>query len=172
MWSRKSKACSSCGRSDIDHVGHELCKTCYTKWYVSKPANRSRMTRTRKRYYSRHAAEYRERRQEWREQRHFNGLRDPVLDRDGHRCTKCGSTEKLVVHHLDGTGRASVSRANSMNDLTTLCRRCHVKVHRLLDGRWAWGYDKCIGCGRTDRRHNARGMCYECYRKWNRERMR
>lgn len=58
---------------------------------------------------------------EWREKR----MR--VLLRDGYRCTKCGSSEQLNVHHLTYERRGAERYA----DLTTLCRRCHRKEHDL-----------------------------------------
>ncbi len=43
--------------------------------------------------------------------------------RDDRRCTRCGSTEKLRVHHSKGT------RTHSKASLTTLCRNCHHATH-------------------------------------------
>jgi hypothetical protein len=31
--------------------------------------------------------------------------------------------------------------------------------------RWARKYDRCVGCGRTDVRHRAQGLCAKCYEK-------
>lgn len=62
----------------------------------------------------------------------FNGHRGAVLERDGHRCTRCGATDTLVVHHRlgDGSGRRAVDRDSAMADLETLCRACHLLVHK------------------------------------------
>lgn len=36
--------------------------------------------------------------------------------------------------------------------------------------RWATDYDKCIECGRTDRKHVSHGLCHTCdMRKWRLE---
>ena len=50
-----------------------------------------------------------------------------VMKRDGYRCTICGATEHLQVHHivprvLDGS--------NDPANLTTLCGSCHELLHR------------------------------------------
>jgi hypothetical protein len=52
----------------------------------------------------------------------FAGQRDRVLSRDGC-CQLCGSRERLLVHHrVPGHNRPALH--------ITLCRRCHVPVHR------------------------------------------
>ena len=54
-------------------------------------------------------------------------LRRSVLDRDGWRCTKCGTAGRLEIHHvnrwIDGGG-------DDPGNLETLCRLCHIKVHQ------------------------------------------
>lgn len=52
-----------------------------------------------------------------------------VRERDGKRCTKCGSRKHLTTHHIRpiSTGGAALDPAN----LTTLCRTCHDAVHRM-----------------------------------------
>jgi len=43
-----------------------------------------------------------------------------IKERDGFRCTRCGSTKNLDIHHIDG------SKDNHHPDnLTTVCRKCH-----------------------------------------------
>ena len=60
----------------------------------------------------------------------FGGLRDAVLERDGYRCVHCGEpwvrgSRRIVVHHLDHD-----LNHNSMENLLTLCRRCHPLMHQ------------------------------------------
>lgn len=46
--------------------------------------------------------------------------------RDGNRCRRCGSTEKLEVHHI-----VSLAKGGAMYDLSnlmTLCAPCHHQV--------------------------------------------
>jgi 5-methylcytosine-specific restriction endonuclease McrA len=65
-----------------------------------------------------------------REERNFNGVRDIILKRDGMKCTSCNSVHSLVVHHKDKNGRGQKAPNNSLENLTTLCRACHINVHR------------------------------------------
>jgi 5-methylcytosine-specific restriction endonuclease McrA len=48
-----------------------------------------------------------------------------ALERDGFRCTNCGSEAALVVHHT------SYNHVGDEwpEDLTTLCRDCHTREH-------------------------------------------
>ena len=51
-------------------------------------------------------------------------LRKQVLIRDGHQCTRCGSTKSLTVHHIIPV-RTDPSLALEMDNCITLCRSCH-----------------------------------------------
>lgn len=53
--------------------------------------------------------------------------RDEIFERDGHRCTECGSTTQLIVHHRT---YVRVGRERP-EDLTTLCHGCHAVVHNI-----------------------------------------
>lgn len=57
---------------------------------------------------------------DWPERRAY------VLNRDYHKCTKCGKTTDLHVHHI-------IPRAerydHSANNLITLCHECHGRIH-------------------------------------------
>ncbi|AAL81024.1 HNH endonuclease [Pyrococcus furiosus DSM 3638] len=50
-------------------------------------------------------------------------LRKVVLERNNYRCSVCGYGY-LEVHHVDGN-----ILNNTLDNLVTLCRRCHRKVH-------------------------------------------
>lgn len=51
-------------------------------------------------------------------------------ERDLHECRLCGSTQLLVIHHIDGSGEGD-SPNHQLDNLATLCRGCHNSVHRL-----------------------------------------
>ncbi len=52
-----------------------------------------------------------------------------ILDRDGHKCVECGSnTAGLHVHHLKYVRGRKVWEYGD-EDLITLCRSCHGKIH-------------------------------------------
>lgn len=60
----------------------------------------------------------------------FGGNRLVVLERDKYSCRICGTKEKLVIHHLDSTeNRKKMNANNSLENLLTLCRGCHSKLH-------------------------------------------
>jgi len=46
-----------------------------------------------------------------------------VKVRDGNKCTECGALKTLEVHHIDG-----VKTNNKLDNLKTLCRKCHNKT--------------------------------------------
>jgi 5-methylcytosine-specific restriction endonuclease McrA len=54
-------------------------------------------------------------------------LRREVLARDGHRCRRCGRTAHLNVHHRH---KQEHGGAHTLNNCETLCRACHVVLHR------------------------------------------
>lgn len=57
--------------------------------------------------------------------------RKKALKRDRGRCTRCGSTRNLQVHHLT-YDRIFKER---LSDLTTLCAKCHMREHGLTRKR-------------------------------------
>ena len=52
-------------------------------------------------------------------------LRLAVLERDHYRCVKCGNAENLHVHHIQSRRKHG---ANQMDNLQTLCDRCHMET--------------------------------------------
>jgi 5-methylcytosine-specific restriction endonuclease McrA len=54
-----------------------------------------------------------------------------VLERDGHRRTNpdCRSTQNLDVHHIIPKARW-LNLALDLDNLNTLCEKCHVLQHR------------------------------------------
>ena len=52
-------------------------------------------------------------------------LRRFVLDRDKWACSRCGRHAPLEVHHADGD-----PSHNEIENLKTLCRRCHIELHK------------------------------------------
>jgi hypothetical protein len=47
------------------------------------------------------------------------------LELDGFACHRCGSTDRLQVHHI----HYSTVGVEDMEDLETLCRACHMREH-------------------------------------------
>lgn len=53
--------------------------------------------------------------------------------RDGYRCTKCGKTGRLEAHHIIPLHKINEHmglNAYTLANLTTLCRKCHIELHR------------------------------------------
>jgi 5-methylcytosine-specific restriction endonuclease McrA len=60
----------------------------------------------------------------------FNGLREARLKLDNYACQKCGSKEKILVHHKKRRANRNKKDVEStINDLLTLCRSCHFRLH-------------------------------------------
>jgi hypothetical protein len=53
-------------------------------------------------------------------------LRTTILKRDGHKCTRCGVTEELHIHHIRPR---SWMGQNEPRNLLTLCKSCHKEAH-------------------------------------------
>ena len=49
-----------------------------------------------------------------------------VLQRDNHRCTQCGATSDLEVHHIVPRAEGGT---NDPDNLVTLCANCHSDSH-------------------------------------------
>ena len=58
---------------------------------------------------------------------YFQNLKMQVFKRDGFQCQgkDCGSAKNLIVHHLHYGERYH----EDINDLVTLCQKCHDKAH-------------------------------------------
>jgi hypothetical protein len=159
MWSRGYDCCCECGLSDSPHMAKGKCQRCYQRGYRAR--NAERIAESKRDWYAAHPGYHAKQ----RETQHFGGLRQQALRRDGNRCTECGSPKNLVVHHKDGEGRGKKDPNNHIDNLTTLCRACHAKHHSTNKG-WSRHHECCRQCNRTDRKHNAKGLCWSCYHKW------
>jgi len=69
--------------------------------------------------------------------KHFQGkralkLRLQTLERDGYKCMKCiNHFEKLHIHHIIPL-RVDPSKSYDLDNLITLCPKCHANVEREL----------------------------------------
>ena len=61
--------------------------------------------------------------------REWQSLNEFVMERDGYKCVKCDSDINLVVHHIIPLVRRG---DNSVENLETLCEKCHIKIHKIL----------------------------------------
>jgi len=59
----------------------------------------------------------------------YTKIKLSVLVRDDMKCQKCGETDSLTIHHIDGD-----DRNNDIPNLLTLCNNCHLDLHRPIAG--------------------------------------
>jgi 5-methylcytosine-specific restriction endonuclease McrA len=67
---------------------------------------------------------------DYKDQIRFGGNKYNVLKRDEYECQICGNQKQLVIHHIDGSGQSDDVN-NDIDNLVTLCRKCHINIHRL-----------------------------------------
>ncbi len=74
----------------------------------------------------------------------FGGLREIVLKRDNYRCVVCEMTNEehikkwsrnLTIDHIDGYGRKVKNPHNKIDNLQTLCLKCHGQI----EAKRYWG---------------------------------
>lgn len=176
MWARYYDRCVNCSKTNFPHMANGKCASCYAKDYRAVPSNWKKIQQKKKEWYNRNVkgTNYCK---ILREQKHFGGNREQVLARDNYTCQECGSKDKLVVHHIDGKGRGHDNSNHSLDNLTTLCRACHVSVHRnrLLATRRAsrkkyWSprhkLTDCKECNTSEVAHGGFGYCKNCYARY------
>lgn len=78
----------------------------------------------------------------------FGGNKQLALERDNFECQDCGMSQEkhiilfnteLIVHHKDGQGRRSKKKNHNIDNLITLCVRCHAKIHREIEMKERYG---------------------------------
>lgn len=161
-WARDYSKCIVCGREDRPHMAKGKCSYCYSAEYQKDPKNESRVREQKHNHYHKSGGSALSKVK--REERWFDSRRSEVLQRDNFKCRNCSEhrLSRLVVHHEDGNGRGSSSPNNDLDNLVTLCRSCHASHHSKSVG-WSRSYSQCLSCGTTDRKHNAKGLCWQCY---------
>ena len=86
----------------------------------------------------------------FRDELRFSGQSEEVFERDGWECRECGMSQeqsiilfnrRLYIHHIDenGSGVIPEKRNHQMDNLITLCSRCHGRIHRDLHLIDKWG---------------------------------
>lgn len=96
--------------------------------------NYRRYKNSYKKYYEANKEQFKAYKKEYRDNTSFGGRRNEVLLRDGYKCVKCGMSNEehismfnreLTIHHIDGKGRGVKEKNNELENLITLCLRCH-----------------------------------------------
>ena len=74
--------------------------------------------------------------------KNWKSVRNRIIERDGHKCAHCGSSEdevKLQVHHLHyEEGKKAWEYPDE--DLITLCKSCHAEEHGAVMPQSGWEY--------------------------------
>jgi len=132
QWARRFKCCLECGSIEYEHRGRGICKKCYDKVYMPlyRERNIVKIKQQKKIWHERDKKENPEKYSKKRNQQYFSGNRNIVLNRDNYTCQLCGVQGDFVVHHIDGnSSRNSDNPNNDIDNLITLCKRCHLHVH-------------------------------------------
>ena len=121
-------------RKDQVYCGNK----CLSKGMGIKQANKDGYKEQKrlydKQYRKIHADKKRETNIKYKDNLRFGGNGSKAMERDGHKCTECGKTNRkaLIVHHIDHSG-SSDNPNNDLSNLTTLCRSCHMRHHSSKD---------------------------------------
>ena len=62
----------------------------------------------------------------------WKDIRSKALSRDNHKCYLCECKDNLVVHHILYR-RYYKDYVLDLDNLITVCRKCHYKIHRQND---------------------------------------
>jgi len=113
-------------RAEYYKKNKEIEKSNSKKWYLRNRNNEIEKNK-----------EYRKQNRElfdwYHNKERFDGLRNIIISRDNFRCVACHSSDKLSVHHKDGSGgyrSKKLKSNNEISNLITLCASCHSKLHR------------------------------------------
>jgi hypothetical protein len=105
------KECLLCGRKFHDHPCHSERRK-YCSYECANKEFERRCSGVETTFYGKAF---------WKE------MRNLVLERDGHRCQKCGADRLLHVHHLRERRNGG---DDSKENLLSLCHPCHRKEHK------------------------------------------
>jgi 5-methylcytosine-specific restriction protein A len=100
----------------------KFCAHC-GKHYEPSTGVRNRCGPCGRKYDQRHSVERRA-----RSSARWQRARAEARKRDGERCQRCGSSERLQVHHIVPLAKGGDRYA--LLNLVTLCQPCHAEVGR------------------------------------------
>jgi len=134
------RLCVICKRVFEDECKIECCGMSVRYFHdYSKPypidENRTDLTKKEKRIIRQRRLSWEkeqrriEREQQPKKPKHRikDSVRELVLKRDKHRCTKCKSRADLHIHHVVHRSKGGT---DDLNNLVTLCDICHADEHK------------------------------------------
>ena len=126
----KVMLCNGCKERKPMHVTG-LCRRCYDKKNNSKIKEQHNIWRKNNPEKVKISTD----------KHRFGGNRQKALERDNFECQECGMIQEksfalfntgLIVHHKDGKGRDEKNPNNDIENLITVCFRCHQIVHKKM----------------------------------------
>ena len=133
---KNTQKCKGCGEEISAGKETGFCEICYARDYRKR--NKDKIKPVHHKYYETHKEEIKNNFDIWRDKKVFGGNSQKVFERDGWECQECGMSQeqsimlfnrKLVIHHIDGLGRNSEVKNHNLDNLITLCPRCHGNIH-------------------------------------------
>jgi len=136
---RKKCKCIDCGEEKVIHA-LELCRRCYND------KNKEKILRQHREWDRKNTHKKRESSNKF----YFGGNRELALERDNWTCQECGMSQeqcivifnrKLSVHHKDENGLTvpKEEKNNDLDNLITMCTRCHNLLHRKINKERLFG---------------------------------
>jgi len=131
--------CKDCKQKKALFV-KDLCRRCYDK------KHRDRILKSHREWDKRNAHKKKQSSNKF----YFSGNRDLALERDNWECQECGMSQEkcivvfnraLSVHHIDENGLnvSKKEKNNDLDNLITLCTRCHNLLHRKINKERIFG---------------------------------
>jgi 5-methylcytosine-specific restriction endonuclease McrA len=118
------------------------CREC--KRIAQRKYKENNLEKTReaiRAHYRRNIEKMKEKAAQKHDRKHFSGLREVVIERDGAQCVSCGITREehrekynkdITINHIDGNGTTKPyeEHNNSLENLETMCVVCHTAKDR------------------------------------------
>jgi 5-methylcytosine-specific restriction endonuclease McrA len=128
------KRCIFCGEIFLPNRTTPYQKYCSEKCRSGywKANNREKYLESKRREKEKHYETYIIRGREYRDKIMFGGNRKKAMQRDNFECQHCrkGYPEvTLCVHHIDHSGTSETPN-QELDNLQTLCRACHARIHK------------------------------------------
>lgn len=133
-------ACIKCKEKKVYATG--LCRRCYNK------KNKDRITEKSREWAKNNKEKMSEYGRQMRDKLLFGGNMQEVYERDNFQCQKCGMSQEqhfvlfnkhLIIHHKDVHGRRHPNPNHDVDNLLTVCIRCHADIHNKLVAEERWG---------------------------------
>lgn len=125
------KECEFCGNNFEPLPQHPYQKYCgyMCRNKMFKKLNPEKVKQYKKKDKEKNREHYLKKDMDRHDKIMFGGNREKALERDNHKCCTCNKDSGLVVHHKDFTGQSDNAN-NELENLITLCRSCHIKIHK------------------------------------------